>query len=251
MVCTECYSYIEASVEMKLGLNWRNGLHYFKALVSGESKLVYDVLAASSHQFSRKIEKDLLRLKSFSIKFAVGPVPIWIDFNSLLKFRANALFKHETSLSFNGNFNSSLSIGFEYDSKRTDKFKLIREYKQSNIKDLLPKPVFKSSIEINTQISLIPEIEILFFSTAGLRLGVVPTLGADLKGEFGNKNICERNQIYYEANFGLKGYSQLLKLKLWKFGEFSLGGLLPYPNPVNEFDIIEKKVLKKGCFKFE
>jgi hypothetical protein len=244
-------------------LNWRQGLHYFKGLVTGETKLVYgkfiplnlDILAKSEKEKQLKFEKQLFKAKAFTIRFAIGPVPIWIDFNSILKFRTSALFKHETSLTFNGNFNSLLSIGFEYDSKRPNgenKFKLLRDYKQSNINDLLPKPVFKTNIDINTDLSLIPEIEVLFFSSAGLRLGLVPTLGATLKGEFGVKNSCERNQVYYEANFGLKGYSQLLQLKLWKFGEFSLGGLLPYPkNPINEFDIIEKKVLKKGCFKFK
>jgi len=96
-------------------------------------------------------------------------------------------------------------------------------------------------------------MQIHFFSAAGVRLAFVPTVDAALKGEFGNKLIssCPRNEVYYETAFGLKGYAQLLKLKFWKF-ETTLGGLLPYPkDPINEFDIIERKVLKKGCFNFK
>jgi len=229
-----------------------SGLHYFKGLVTGETKLVYDILTAAQNGFSRKIERELFRAKSFTIRFFIGPIPIWVDFNSYLKLRANTNFKHETTVAFNGNFTSELSLGFEYDSKRPNgqKFKTIKSYKQSDIKDLLPRPVFKTEIDITNDISLIPEIQILFFSAAGLRLGFVPTLDVNLKGKFGNKNTCQNNQVFYEALFGLKGYTQLLKIKLWKF-ESSLGGLLPYPkDPIDEFEIIGKKTLKNGCFKF-
>jgi hypothetical protein len=252
LTCTECYSYVEAEVDLKFKVNWRRGITLFKNIINGNTKLFYDVLASSQHQFTKRIEKELFKTKGFTIRFSIGPVPIWIDFYFLLKLRGVVDTKHDTTLSFKGEFNSTLSIGFEYDADKPQgqRFNTIKGYKQSDIRDLIPKPQFRTNIELTTGLSLVPEVQVHFFSAAGLKLGLVPNIDATLKGDFGNrKTSCERNHIYYESAFDMKGYAQLLKLKIWKF-EASLGGLLPYPkDPINEFNIIERKVLKKGCFK--
>jgi len=80
-----------------------------------------------------------------------------------LKFKSNLSFKHDTSISFKGEFTNTLSLGFEYDADKTNKFSTIKSYKQSDLKDLIPKPQFRTNIDLKGDLSLVPEVQVHFF----------------------------------------------------------------------------------------
>jgi len=54
LTCAECYSYVDAEIEVKFKVNWRRGITFFKTVVSGHTKLYYDILASSQHEFTKK-----------------------------------------------------------------------------------------------------------------------------------------------------------------------------------------------------
>jgi len=118
----------------------------------------------------------------------------------------------------------------------------------SDFKGLIPKVKFDGRLHVTDKLNLIPEVEVKFFSSAGVKLGLVPYLDGEAKAEYEiERNECPKNQLSWDLAFGLNAYAQMQPLKIFKF-KTDFGGSLPYPNPLKEYTLVQRKTITKGCY---
>jgi hypothetical protein len=116
VLCSECYAYIQAEVAIKLKFSWRKGVTHVYSAVIGKGKLFYDIFSDARFDHSEEVDKVLFkRQKAFVIRFSIGPVPIWIDFDLALKLKNNFDFKTAAQMTLQGDFWDTLTLGMEYD----------------------------------------------------------------------------------------------------------------------------------------
>lgn len=250
--CVECYAYTEAEIHVKIDFHWRTGLNKLLAQVTGNTKLHYDVLGEASYKYNKEFEKEIWNnFKAFKIAFKIGIIPVWIDFNFALKFKGRFDFSTSSTLRLSGTWSDKLVLGMEYDRNRAERWRFFKEHERSAWKDLLPRAKFDGKLDAKGWFTLLPEFEFAFYSTAGVKVTLIPYMDLITNGEVGNKEVniaqCPRNQIFWDVAYGVNIMSQMQKLKLWKF-KTDLGGRLPYPNPPKEYTIIPRSSITTGCF---
>jgi hypothetical protein len=253
-VCKECYSFIEADILFGFKFSWKQGITYQKTEIIGYTESVYRMFADANYDFSKEFVYDLFKLpNAIKIRFSIGPVPVWIDFDLLLQFKANIAVTAGASLEFGSKFWDKLTLGmtFNKDLPKGSQFNFYKNNTHSDFKELIPYPEVKASFDFKGTAFIIPEVTVRFFSTCAVRLGALPYLytrsNADLKLPT-DGDSCPVNQLYFQLDFGVNWYIQMMVLKFLNF-KSTLGGLLPYPNPTKEFVLVPQKNIFKQCLK--
>jgi hypothetical protein len=249
VLCSECYAYIQAEVAIKIKFSWRSGVSRVYSAIIGKGKLFYDIYSDARFACSKQVDKTLFyKPKALVIRFNIGPIPIWIDFDLALKLKNDFVFNTAAQLTLQGDFWDTLTLGMEYDKSREQRFNFFLKNEHSDFKGLIPKVKFDGRLHVTDKLNLIPEVEVKFFSSAGVKLGLVPYLDGEAKAEYEiERNECPKNQLSWDLAFGLNAYAQMQPLKIFKF-KTDFGGRLPYPNPLKEYTLVQRKTITKGCY---
>ena len=166
----------DESLEIDENTKFKKGdLKNFNYYLNTEADFVTKLALDMSKQLSKEKTIKLLDMKKITVKFMVGPVPVWISFDC--DIYSHYEFNADASLHADWGFesNHTLKIGASFNSE-TDEITPITEYTPDNT--IYPLNI-DGEVNLDARLEIYPRIDMKFYSFFGPFAEVVPYVSGD------------------------------------------------------------------------
>ncbi len=244
----------QPEVSGSIGFSLDNGLK-LKLQGGANETLIAGLDLQAFYKYAEEYKKTLASIEGLEaprIKFAIGPIPVWIDFPLFLDFNWNNGFQFELKDGVFGLLQAGyFDIGFEYE----------RGFKTTKNADNLSALMVCGDIDMSgfTEPALIPRVQFLLYSVAGPEIGLKGYVRGDLTRPervvnivqpASNTTINRTTPISLQANL-----AQASKLPIKANAGFNLDGQILAANrllfPPYKLEIIGKKCVSVGWGKWK